>query len=305
MGLFGKLLLVVNLIAGGGFVYLAFQNWNFRQTVAASVLWHRLVITGIPFVGEPMPTEDDAEIPFKTEISGSSAVDTVSKKFLETYFKNAGSPAAKLGGSEVVSSQVAEVARVRQKVQQLLDAAGANKGIVAGEFLEPLAETLEERDAIVKLRQQGKADELAKKLLDRFDDVLDVAKTKDETERHMKLDHLLTQLDTDVVWQKRVALIIGLRRYKTALAAQTVRFERMYNQVLRLMEQDQNSYSEAIRTLERQARLGEARIGRVGMLRMILRATVSQRPPPSLRLPALPDPLAPTTLPATTGGRGS
>jgi len=53
----------------------------------------------------------------------------------------------------------------------------------------------------------------------------------DEAERRLRLAHLLVHLDPDPVWQKRVSVVVGLRRYVRAVADQVPRFGDMIKQV--------------------------------------------------------------------------
>jgi hypothetical protein len=50
---------------------------------------------------------------------------------------------------------------------------------------------------------------------------------QDDTQRRMSIAHLLVHLDTDAAWQKRVMVVIGLRRYVKAITAQVLRFQDM------------------------------------------------------------------------------
>ena len=261
MALFAKILLVFNLLAGGAYVYFAIEDWQHRQTAAASLLRHQLLIVGLPLqppAGDStdIPSGEDPEIPFAYVSPAGAVTDSVSKKFLEVYFKPANG--SRLGGNDIVASQIGEVKRARAKVQQSLNDPNANKAITAAAYLMPLAYSLEERAHISQLLREAnqdpaKADELAAMLLKKFDEVESPADTRDETERRIKIAALLVNLDPEPAWQQRVALVIGLKRYKTTLAAQAQRFQQMAVQLQRLIEQDQNRYNETVRTLERQA----------------------------------------------------
>src|SRR5262249_29114232 len=55
--------------------------------------------------------------------------------------------------------------------------------------------------------------------------------SKDEAERRAHIAHLLIHLDRDQDWQRRVALVVGLREYVKAVAAQTARFATMASRV--------------------------------------------------------------------------
>ena len=115
MTIFGKILLFFNLLAGGAFAYFAMQSYfgekgkgNGRQAITAAVLRHIILVDGLPLGGEKgvaptsgkevaelndvldMPTDPEAEIPFKIVMGGGFRTDTVSKPLLEAYFKAVG-----------------------------------------------------------------------------------------------------------------------------------------------------------------------------------------------------------------------
>ena len=106
MSLFGKILLVVNLLAAGG-VHLSGdagllrrEGQRGRQNITAAGLRHVLVLQGMPLGGvkdskdgvppdvDTMPADANAEIPFRAEGSGGIPVKTISKKLLDSYFQN-------------------------------------------------------------------------------------------------------------------------------------------------------------------------------------------------------------------------
>src|SRR4029077_8023870 len=96
MRLFGILLIVANLIAGGAFVYLATQDWKGRQTITAAGLRHLLVLQGLPLEPAPggetlLPDKEGEpqETPFVMELGGGESTKTISKKLLESYFEAA------------------------------------------------------------------------------------------------------------------------------------------------------------------------------------------------------------------------
>jgi hypothetical protein len=280
MSLFGKVLLVVNLLAAAGFVYLATQDWKGRQTITAAGLRHQLIVTGLPLEEERYPNrtyDDPDEIPFVVR-DGPGGVPslTVSKKILETYFQAApggdtSAPGSLAGGP--VANQIAEVKRVKGKIEEYLKAAdGADKIALLKRWLLWQAETIQDRLTFQSLIDAGNADQLEKLLLARFDAVInppkaadDEAKSRvsadeataaklteklakvaesrlvplDEGERRAKLAHLLVHLDTDAAWQKRVMLVVGLRRYVAAVATQAQRFQEMTTYVEKLIINDQ------------------------------------------------------------------
>lgn len=252
MALFAKILLFFNLVAGGAFVYFAIENWQYRQMTAASVLRHQLLIVGLPLDEPDIPEgEEDPEIPFNYVSPAGAVTETVSKTFLEKYFEPA--KAAKLGGPGIVNSQVAEVKRARQSVVRVINDPGSNKAFAAAAYLMPLVNTLNERARVAQLKKDNNGDELTSMLMKMFDEVENLNGTKDESERRFKIAHLLINLSPEEAWQQRVALVVGLKRYRSSLSVQADRFDQLVTQVQRLIEQDQSEYNEKIRSLEKQA----------------------------------------------------
>ncbi len=306
MTLFGKILLFFNLLAGGAFAYFAMQDFfgekgkgNGRQAITAAGVRHLLLINGLPVGGEKgskpggdgkaapspelddpesLPSDPEAEIPFKIVMAGGFRTETISKKLLETYFQAAGDGGS-LGGGPV-PNQLAEVKRVRAKIVDLLGKAeGPAKSTLLAGWLLLQAETFEERVAIQELMAAGTpeaAEAMEKRLLAKFDAVLaapkpadaeatskladadaeDAAKQKEkiekveasrllpqeESERRARLAHLLVHLDQSAAWQKRVMVVVGLRRFASAIAAQVERFRDMSARVEMLIATDQTSY---------------------------------------------------------------
>ena len=107
MTLFGKVLLVFNLLAAGGFVYLATQDWKGRQNINATGLRYDLLVRGLPLDG-PANFSTDDETPFRVDGPGGVPSKTVSKKLLEVYFQAVPGDAT-LGGGSAVPNQLAEV----------------------------------------------------------------------------------------------------------------------------------------------------------------------------------------------------
>ena len=161
MGLFGKILLFVNLLAVGGFAFLAVQDWRGRQDITASGNRHILALEGIPLEGGPdaipprVPSSDDnyldfvsERIPFEVIGPGSVKTTSVSPELLYKYFEAAGEPVgSSLAGTIPVASQMAEVKRVWAIVKAAIDKSEGNaaKAQFAGAWLLNQAETIEER----------------------------------------------------------------------------------------------------------------------------------------------------------------
>lgn len=307
MRLFGILLIVFNLLAGAGFVYLASQDWKGRQTVTAAGLRHVLLLAGLPLeppAGQSEGYDAEEGAPFVVEMAGGQSTETVSKKLLESYFQANVSPAgaaepagaakvALAAGAPAVTNQLAEAKRVWALLQSELDKrpAPADQIALLRGWLLFQAESYplrQEYQALTSLNAAGQpknaeqlaadakrlrdilaarfnavlnkpqsvaspidaADPQRKAELDKMSDAEKLAKSaewrygtaKDEAERRQLLAHLLVHLDTDAAWQKRVMVVVGMRRYVEAIGAQVQRFADMITDVERLIPEDQASF---------------------------------------------------------------
>jgi hypothetical protein len=307
MRVFGIVLIVLNLLAGAGFIYLATQDWKGRQTITAAGLRHILLLQGLPLTPPPGTTDDfdpEDQTPFVVEMAGGDTTKTVSKKLLESYFQtNAPAAPAIAGkvalapGGPVVTNQVAEVKRVQGIINAELakDAPAADKLALLTNWLLHQAETSDLRRqylALTSLNDDKGQPKTAEKLAEdvktlsamldaRFKAVIDPPQSmaspidagdrnspeyaerkgkidalpddqklaesakwrggpaKDESERRARLAHLLVHLDKDAAWQKRVMVIVGMRRYVQAITAQTQRFLDMILAAERSIPDDQ------------------------------------------------------------------
>jgi hypothetical protein len=301
MRIFGKILLVLNLLLTGGFVYFAVQDWSGRKAIDAVGLRHILLRDGLPiedkgpnpFPASAAPGSDgysdytSTEIPFAVEGPGGVMTKTVSPALLEAYFKATGDTRTdSLGGMMPVASQMAEVKRVFEVLKKQDDAMKLNR---FGNALLRLAETFEERNEYTEWFAKGQVPELAHamdlqfyrvlpKLVDEgpldatmwrdtypqrmkgFTDQRDAAakeaadaeaagnaalaeskkaeadrltnlitrrskrEPKDDADRRFRLATLLVHLDTDAAYQKRVAMIVGMKQYVKAVDGQAGKY---------------------------------------------------------------------------------
>ena len=119
---------------------------------------------------------------------------------------------------------------------------------VATEANLPPTATSEDRDAA-----RAKARENLDKRL-KAGAELRAGTAKDEAERRTHIAHLLIHLDRDAAWQKRVVLVVGLREYVKAVAAQVSRFAAMASRVDRQILADQDAFQRQYDRLEVLAR---------------------------------------------------
>lgn len=85
--------------------------------------------------------------------------------------------------------------------------------------------------------------------------------TKDEPERRARLAHLLIHLDPSAAWQKRVLMVVGVKRYARTVAVQAIRLGEMAARVRRLSDDEQNAF------VARYAQLQEAATRQTQILR--------------------------------------
>lgn len=418
MRLFGILLIVANLIAGGAFVYLATQDYKGRQEISAGVVRHLLVLQGLPLEGSDLSADPEAEIPFVVEQGGGATSKTISRGLLQSYFKTAmGSPnrpagavlsvlakdadAREGGVPTMVTNQLAEVKRVQalldteyrkeglstedkitlvsgwlffqaesydlratyqaliattrpdgstkpadergrdaEKLKELLDARfkavldpsvkptdAAAAAPELPDFAAAEAELRKQRKALTALRAEedplatavakateaGTPDEALRKQLDakrreingdpngatdeakkgQQGRVLEAEKklaevsqkgrsvvaqsgatratvTGSESDRRAKLAHLLVHLDTDAGWQKRVSVIVGMRRYVRAISDQVLCFKDMIAHVELGIPVDQVAYVKHVEQLREQATQSVQRRDEVSRQRVAL-----------------------------------
>lgn len=321
MRLFGILLIVVNLLAGAGFVYLATQDWKGRQEINAAGLRHVLLLQGLPLEGAEFNADD--ETPFVVPMAGGESTKTVSKKLLESYFRanapvaggaDATAPAGKasLADTAAVTNQLAEVKRLQAVIKaelakaatpaeklallrgwlvnqaenydtrvkyQTADAAALEAALEARfaavlnppqsagaaaaalpdlpkfdpkELRADLKDLQDRKAPYEKIEEKMKEingkqteyDAKAKQYKDQLDQggVQRTALTLDETERRVVLAHLLVHLDQDPVWQKRVVVVVGLRRYVRAVTLQVQRIADMTAHVELGIPKDQAAF---------------------------------------------------------------
>ncbi|MCS6867012.1 MAG: hypothetical protein RMJ56_06990 [Gemmataceae bacterium] len=83
--------------------------------------------------------------------------------------------------------------------------------------------------------------------------------SQDQIERRMRLAHLLIHLDRDGAWQKRVMVIVGLRRYVKAVSAQVLRLSLMTQHVDRVIPIENAVFHRTIIELQQKAIQNAAR----------------------------------------------
>jgi chromosome segregation ATPase len=86
----------------------------------------------------------------------------------------------------------------------------------------------------------------------------------------MNIAHLLVHLDGDAAWQKRVVLVVGMRRYVKALSAQVLRFADMIAHVELGIPGDQAAFIKTETQLREKATQNQERAKAVAEIKAAL-----------------------------------
>lgn len=166
MGTLGKILLVFNLLAAGGVVFVATQDWAKRQEVTGTAVRFQLHFDGLPLapLSDAGAASANAEtVPLVMELPGSTRIESVTPKLLQSYFQGADGGPMLGDGAKPPATQIEEVQRVQEKVSAMLAQASpaqklellCGRALPDGSFvpgwLLRLAESFEERDLIRRL----------------------------------------------------------------------------------------------------------------------------------------------------------
>jgi hypothetical protein len=158
MSILGKLLIVLNLLAAGAFVYLTLENWKVRKELTTRELVNEVQLRGLPVEGPDATVAGDT-VPFQFRVSDSSPpMESIEKTRLAAIVPTGD----QLYGGEPVANQTAEIKRLQAKVIASIPAPGgdpqARYGAIHG-YLLNLARTGAERDgvsAIFDMRDDAK-----------------------------------------------------------------------------------------------------------------------------------------------------
>lgn len=211
MALLGKILLVVNLLAAAGLVYVAAQDWGKRQAVSDVALRHTLYLIGIPV--DPSPgTGSDSSVPLAVPVGPGIQTEYVSKKLYDAHF--AAAKGGEYAGPGSPLSQVDEVKAVFDKIMRdKVDGAGGDaaalrylcgtttpQGLFSRDgLLYVLAESFEERAAVRALAESKDVPAAKTAAVDRLKRKFDAATGKPNPrgfdDEQKKLDEAKAKVD--------------------------------------------------------------------------------------------------------------
>lgn len=291
MGVLGKVLIVLNILAAGAYSYLALQSRKVRQEAAFAVFRHEVAVAGLPPVpGKTYANDaevsldfqyaDSAPVSFRaedpkspgvrtaqvpTEAGGpvSRVVPVMPKKDFEKLFAGA-TGGEELGGG-TVASQLEEVRRARKKVEEVLEsdvlAAGDAKLKKVYAYLIDQARTYEERAGLAaKFQTPNGLEQLRDDLFARFDraaELLEAGAGKGGkhsfAQARAEAAHLLTYLSADPEWRTRVLVVVGQRAYIDALKGQAQNLDAMATRVATLIIDDQSKFEPRYQELTQKA----------------------------------------------------
>lgn len=259
MNKWGIGLLIVNLLAAAGLTYYASEDRARRQAINQAVIRHYLALGGLPVDGSKVSGDSvDLRIPTANGVP----VERVSLKLLQSYLDAPGGNRFGASG-DPVASQAGEVERVVQAVNTAVSGMNTPKeklDFLVGTFASPggrrtftpgllvyLAESAEERDAARDLAKNAAgptAGTDAGKAVALFAaKAAAVTAPGPDALRRRRIAQFLIGLEpTSDDWQKRVALVVGLRTYLAAVAEQDLTFQEIAGRVARRIEDDQAAF---------------------------------------------------------------
>ncbi len=159
MSIFGKLLIVFNLLAAGAFAYFTLQDWKARQEITWNALSREVQLRGIAVEPQnPPPAADelgDKRVAFYFEMPGGLVYRSIPKDRLDSMIPKGD----ETYGDGPVADQTAEVARLQKKVIASIPAEGQPRFNGLQNYLLSLASTGAERDgvnALLDIRDKGR-----------------------------------------------------------------------------------------------------------------------------------------------------
>jgi hypothetical protein len=225
MGLFGKILALINVVAACAFLAFAARDYAKRQDAAYKVFRAELAITGLP-----MDAQDEQD----RDLGGPSS-EQIGPRLLDDVYTEA-TGGDRLGSTtEKPGTVLEEVARVRNRVKEAVASAraeDAKKNALKGFYLTQVRDMQEREKLAARLAPESKeaASKVAEELEQRFfDPVLGPLRStgstdaksaweKDPDARRVAVAQLLFNLAPgDNPWQTRVSAVVGLKAYIAAV----------------------------------------------------------------------------------------
>src|SRR5438132_7517610 len=211
MSTLGKVLAVFNLLMIlAAFFYFFPTGWGTRQSWAHSYFRHELVLDGLPLDDQEKDTE------------GHIQKDKLSEAELKQMFQGAG---------EHVSTQMAEVDKVRNECNQLAN----NDPAKLKEILSTIVRTGAERDQVLATDPAQLQDPVAR-IFDEVD------KAKDPGARRSAIAHVLFNVYDKERREKRMLVVVGLKEFAGEVNQEAATLMEMAAQVRRDTQRDLSAF---------------------------------------------------------------
>jgi hypothetical protein len=227
MGMLGKVLAILNILAAIGFLVLAGLDYGKRQSWELAVLEQDFILNGLPV--------DDQE----KDLEGKPLAGYLGPNLRQALFSGArGQP---------VTTQKEEVAQRRQQLEGEINgqADEAGKRRVLGEILVPLARTLGEREDLRQQLATGKLDGLLARFEAAFHDALQ-GRTADNKELELgpwkaAIAHVLVNTAKPEEAQRSLA-VVGVAAYTRELDTQASALQSMLPSMEQTMTEDRAAF---------------------------------------------------------------
>src|SRR5262245_25675067 len=223
MNLFGKILVIFNILAAIAFFVIGAMDYSQRSQWTYSHFRHQIALHGLPIANE----DNTWRLP------GRSISSDLSENTLDDVFKAIPAP---FGGNPS-KTQIDELTKVESAIQNDVNAAPsiAEKSAVLARYLVPIQKSGAEREAIIAQLRAAKDPAAIEALWKTLDAAFQDAKSdtsngapgqqarRDLPERRRLIADLLYNLRPDNPWHARVQAVVGLNEYSAAADRQADR----------------------------------------------------------------------------------
>jgi len=266
----GRVLIILNLLAAGAFIYVGLMDRKIREDAAFRVFLHEFAIAGLPLEdGKAVVDADHVAIDF--QYSNSQAIDQLNRRSFSQLFipVRGGQELDEAAGKEPITSLLAEVKRTQNRVNEVLDSIEAVPVRIDKlyAYLINQAKTFEERERIRAMRTNPKAyDLLRDELTRRFDTAQSPLSTdadldadgnklthRTRSERREEIGHLLYHLSSEKEWRDRVLVVLGQQTYVSVLTSQAANLELMATRIRTLISDDASKFEPRYQELAQKA----------------------------------------------------
>jgi hypothetical protein len=264
MSIFGKVLIILNILVAGVFIYLSTADWSQRETWSYAVYRQELALDGLPL--------DEQEL----DAEGRLATDRLTEQTLKAIFQPVGETLPSPLRPED-KTQLGAVQRLRDRLRGEINSLGGDEPKIRAQmvaWLVPLARTGGERDGLRQFLNMAPFDKVIadngpfelvfKRVLEPGSGELEeAAKTygrewgfqdllkpidKDPQTRRQEVAHLLLNMTADPTSQdfarqyQRVLVIVGLKAFASQADQQYYALRDMAERLTLAMSEDRATF---------------------------------------------------------------